>query len=89
MRDYEVCLKTMAFWNRIKDEVNGADEYKRLFQELSLKIIAMARDIDMLSNRLEVLDSIVKSNRARIGKLKIEEIEGNTEKSKNFEKVYL
>lgn len=79
----------MRFWKRIKNEVEDRTTRDKAIGEINLQLVKMARDIDIISNRLEILDSVVKSNRAKINKIKILEIEGETEKNKNTDKVYL
>jgi len=60
-----------------------SDEYEKICKRL----VEVESDINTLSNNIAALDSIVKSNRARINKIKVEEIEKSGEKSLNDDGV--
>lgn len=72
------------FWKKTVSPLNS-DEY----DQLTKKNIAMASDLLDLNNRFAILDSICKSNRARIGKIKIEEIMAESEKDLNNDPKYI
>lgn len=69
-------------WKKKNKEIKS-DE----FEELNKKIVSIVRDIDIMSNNLSLLDSIVKSNRARINKVKLDKIEAEAEKDLNDDGV--
>ena len=75
----------MNFWKKKTLEPLKSDEY----EELTKKVVAVVGDIDRMSNSIALLDGIVKSNRARINKIKVEEIEKEGEKSLNNEPKYI
>lgn len=73
------------FWKKKEKSQLSSHE----FEELTKKVIAIVGDIDRLTNSVTVLDSIVKSNRARICKIKIQEIEMEGEKSIKDDPKYI
>jgi len=74
----------MFFRKKKLTEVNS-DEYEKL----SKKIVSIVGDIDIMSNNIALLDSIVKSNRARISKIKVDKIMEETEDNKKDDVKYL
>lgn len=60
------------FWQKKKKE--NEDIKSEEFEALSKKIVAIVGDIDTLSHRVEGIDNVVRSNRARITKIKVDEI---------------
>ena len=73
------------FWQKKPITEVKSDE----FEQLNKKIISMVSDIDIMSNRLEIIDTIVKSNRARISKIKVDGIISESEKDIKDEPRYL
>lgn len=68
-----------------KNKVLDSEEYDKLHK----KIVAMVSDIDVITNKLTLLTQIVNSNRARINKIKIEEIEDAPEKDLKDAPTYI
>ncbi len=57
-------------WGKKKNEPLNSEE----FEQLSKRLVAVVGDIDIMSNRISVVSSIAKGNRAKIGKILREEI---------------
>jgi hypothetical protein len=76
----------MSWLRRKKPNDNlNSDE----FEQLNKKIVSIISDIDLINNRLALVDSIVKSNRARISKIKVDEIMKEGEKDIKDGPVYI
>jgi len=73
----------MSFWKR-KKQLNS-DEFEQLIK----RIVACVGDLDNLSSRCDGIETIAKSNRAKINVLNREKIEGPTEDIKNDEPKYI
>ena len=74
----------MFFQKKKLTEVRS-DEYEKLCKRL----VEVESDINTFANRLEIVDAVVKSNRARISKIKVDKILDETETNKKEDTVYL
>ena len=63
------------FWKKQKSPINSNE-----YEELHKKLVSMSATIDSLSNSVALLDTVVKSNRARIGKIKVDKLLQESEK---------
>lgn len=59
------------------------------YQQLLNKIVGLDASVAMLTNSIAVLDSTVKGLRARVNKLKVDEIIGEGESINKDDTVYL
>ena len=73
------------FWKKKESVSFNSDE----FESLTKKVVAIVADIDSLGNKLEVVHQIVRSNRARINKINVDEIVDKSDKSKSDGPLYI
>jgi len=74
----------MSFWKKKETPLNS-DEYEKLLR----KIVAMVADIDSINNKLAILDGVAKSNRLRVNRIKLQEVEQESEKNINDGPKYI